>query len=971
MAFDQHKNFAYSTVATAPSPPAAGTTLVLQSGGGSNFPATPFNAVVWPTNAQPLASNAEIVRVTSITRDTLTIVRAQEGTIARVIRTNDQISAAITAKTFTDVESKVTSVVDIEQGVYATMFDALQAAVDNIRLTDYTELRLPAGLVDLDKAGNTQRGVQLPANITGQLTIRGHRKGTLLKLSTNTKAAFQQGAMATNDTLRNITISGIVVDANSAATANFIGVVADFTVRDGNVSNITIEDIETINVGNLSGTNGRRNINITITTTTAFDTANQYSLTDINIRRWRFGFAGGGSNTGILVSAFASPAAANNNYYSATVTKANVWLDRITIEDGAWTAGALPTTGYVSAGVQVGGDGLAGTVNVRRVSAYNSGDVNFEFDSVLDLNVERCVGVDGVNESFFLANNHGGLPAVYLAQQVARFSKCVARRTVDTTSSGAGFMLQAKHGTAFGHVLFDDCSFEHLGRSFSTGTGGFINPNNPIVLMGAFRKVSIRNMRVSYPNLSLLATANNQTISNVGVIVQQHGGQGVLEVKGLHFEANGTADASTFTGCTFQASALRLDAMSRLALDVDGITVRTSLQRFNGYIIRLRELELATSGFNLTDTFATAGTLAGDYIVDFGSLSDLQQGSGLVSSVANHTTRKLFRAPMLSAVGSTRDQIGEVQDGGAYTQALVPAGGSAGMELIARLKVSADGQSGIHAVFDGTAQTMRIEKVVSNTPTVLVGPTAVGGATAGTTVGVRLLEVGNVLTADWFTGSSRPSVTTAGTTTITATLTGSDIATFGATGPIGQVGFGWTPGAPDGQLFAFRHDRLGVCTGGTARGLRALGNAYTPSAGNGLLNNTSTGQLRFESPLNVMFHRSGVARDGSGVQTDISLGTDANVTDFVRVQQNSGWAFPPAGGAITVTASPFTYKNTKAYPQRVAFYGGTVSSVVINDAAGNSQQIASSTGVTMVLQPGESTVVTHSSTPTGRQIPLL
>ncbi len=105
MAFDAHKNLAYSLVATAPSPASSGTSLVVTAGQGALFPTPPFNATVWATNANPLTTNAEIVRVTGISTDTLTIVRAQESTSARSIVIGDQIAATMTVKTFTDIES--------------------------------------------------------------------------------------------------------------------------------------------------------------------------------------------------------------------------------------------------------------------------------------------------------------------------------------------------------------------------------------------------------------------------------------------------------------------------------------------------------------------------------------------------------------------------------------------------------------------------------------------------------------------------------------------------------------------------------------------------------------------------------------------------------------------------------------------------------------------------------------------------
>lgn len=105
MAFDAHKNFAITTVVTAPSPATSGTTLVVTSGEGARFPTTPFNATVWPAGQIPTPGTAEVVRVTSRTSDTLTITRAQESSTARSIITGDYIAATISTKTITDLEA--------------------------------------------------------------------------------------------------------------------------------------------------------------------------------------------------------------------------------------------------------------------------------------------------------------------------------------------------------------------------------------------------------------------------------------------------------------------------------------------------------------------------------------------------------------------------------------------------------------------------------------------------------------------------------------------------------------------------------------------------------------------------------------------------------------------------------------------------------------------------------------------------
>lgn len=128
---DAHKNFAYTSVVTPPSPAASGTTLTVTSGTGTLFPAVPFNATVWVAGDRPLTTNAEIVRVTNITSDTLTITRAQEGSSARSILAGDQIAATITAKAFQDIEKNNTATVITSAAQPAINVDTTGVAVFN------------------------------------------------------------------------------------------------------------------------------------------------------------------------------------------------------------------------------------------------------------------------------------------------------------------------------------------------------------------------------------------------------------------------------------------------------------------------------------------------------------------------------------------------------------------------------------------------------------------------------------------------------------------------------------------------------------------------------------------------------------------------------------------------------------------------------------------------------------------------
>lgn len=107
--FDDHSNFAYGTVFSPPSPDDSGVSLSLHQGEGANFPVPPFNAVIWQARAIPTNETATIVRVTSVEDDVLRFDRNQENSNNRTIVTGDQVAAAITKKTITDIEDLIRS----------------------------------------------------------------------------------------------------------------------------------------------------------------------------------------------------------------------------------------------------------------------------------------------------------------------------------------------------------------------------------------------------------------------------------------------------------------------------------------------------------------------------------------------------------------------------------------------------------------------------------------------------------------------------------------------------------------------------------------------------------------------------------------------------------------------------------------------------------------------------------------------
>lgn len=117
--WDDHANLAYSVVTVGPAPALTGTTLTVND--ASSFPTEPFNATIWPTGDCAYLSNAEIVRVTGIVGNVLTIVRAQEGTTAQPIAAGYQFANTITAQVIDDIQDAVNQL-EIDMLPLAIMF---------------------------------------------------------------------------------------------------------------------------------------------------------------------------------------------------------------------------------------------------------------------------------------------------------------------------------------------------------------------------------------------------------------------------------------------------------------------------------------------------------------------------------------------------------------------------------------------------------------------------------------------------------------------------------------------------------------------------------------------------------------------------------------------------------------------------------------------------------------------------------
>lgn len=178
MDFDDHKNFAIGDIITAPTPADTGTEITLSPGQVADFPAAPFNAILYLPSVLPTSDNAEIVRVTNIVGDDLTIDRAEEGSTAMDVLVGWRIVASITAKVITDIETTINAIDTAYQAADDTLqtnIDAVQDDLDSKSQLSMVRNEVPGGSIN----GSNTVFTTASAFATGSLRV--YKNGIRLK----------------------------------------------------------------------------------------------------------------------------------------------------------------------------------------------------------------------------------------------------------------------------------------------------------------------------------------------------------------------------------------------------------------------------------------------------------------------------------------------------------------------------------------------------------------------------------------------------------------------------------------------------------------------------------------------------------------------------------------------------------------------------------------------------------------------
>lgn len=183
MALDPVVNFFRSTIATLPVA-SGGTSIVITTGDGAKLPDPAvdgnFNLTIY--NADDQFVTPEIVRVTAIAGDTLTVTRAQEGTSATNKTSGNTwyLELTPTAKTIQDIDTAKLDVADVVDNLTSTDTDKALSANQGKVLQD-GKLNLSGGTMTGDltipdkiiHSGDTNTAIRFPADDTVSVETAG------------------------------------------------------------------------------------------------------------------------------------------------------------------------------------------------------------------------------------------------------------------------------------------------------------------------------------------------------------------------------------------------------------------------------------------------------------------------------------------------------------------------------------------------------------------------------------------------------------------------------------------------------------------------------------------------------------------------------------------------------------------------------------------------------------------------------
>ena len=198
------KNNAFSTLASGID--GSVTSITVAAGTGSLFPAAGgadyFYATLINTSNQ-----LEVVKVTSRSTDTLTVVRAQDGTTARAYSSGARIELRVTAALLADIRDSITPADGTVTTAKIVNDNVTYAKIQNVSATSRILGRKSVGVGDVEEATLSEVLDFIGSAAQGDILYRGASAWARLPAGTNGQLLRTNGAAA-NPSWQSVPVQG-------------------------------------------------------------------------------------------------------------------------------------------------------------------------------------------------------------------------------------------------------------------------------------------------------------------------------------------------------------------------------------------------------------------------------------------------------------------------------------------------------------------------------------------------------------------------------------------------------------------------------------------------------------------------------------------------------------------------------------------------------------------------------------------
>jgi hypothetical protein len=808
------------------------------------------------------------------------------------------------------------------------------------------------GIVYLPPGTYKDGFILLPKETTKHVTIQGAGIGATVLQNT---PSYNQGFVTVSDdteTTRLITIQDLTVDGGSQYVPAR-GVVWD-TSNPTNLHDIEIKRVRSVNVGN-----GCRNINMTLAYDWAgpdfqdFCTVERLHIEDVEMN---------GGDYGVLIQGFVYGGA--DYAYRATLSTdwgspgtANCWFDEIYIRRCRHDTLQTFYGRGDSCNFMIGAQAHVGKVRVSDCHGLHSFDDNFEFNTIKDLVVERCIAEEGGFEGFYHTPIGGWLDPT-IDKHTYIDCEC---RWVSSNDQGyfwRGFK-SASQGSPTAHQKFIRCKYIDNSPVPSSSS------QYPWELDGEF--LELIDCSVSWAADHLYTTEGGGD-ALTGIAAGCWTGKCHVTIRGFTYifapKLGMTAPAVSRGLASHVIDVVTGD----VDLVVEDIKVVWDPQLITGTSPRI---DCQVVGSNTWGVDPAAGAVA------YGSVSDLGLfiwDSGTWASGAITVTSGAV-APVSSPTSEYRLMTTNGFTDGWMQHKFTPStvAGHKGGVIIKRRNAT----NYVEAWVDGTAQQLKLDKVVNGTRTALATPVAlVTNISSSTAYWIRIQAIGNAIRADYYTSVPADTIPAVGNTTISYTVaaTSAEIHRVGERA-FGNYGWSWIPVTTAARADDYRSRALYV-RDFQLRGAELYSRNGDWTTAGALAMFLTTGgddtNTRFRRILleNLDF----TPWNGAG-GTDFTNITAAMTASMRQLRVKRRASQVPVAAAVTPGASPYTWTNQLGYDAYLNVQGPASSTVEISRDGTNFTTFAVADVSAManaLVAPGEMVRITWaSSTPTLKSIPVM